>query len=177
MGVQVDLLITKHGTCDSRACAAKSALENGISGEMGGGTYTYLTLPGAYPPVIDYRSQLSLTSDQINNGTVDIRFLDETVQTMLRTKFALGLFESAYQTVVCLDSTLTLPCFADPYPYDDWRSFLRTNETRSLLHTMERESIVLLQNQNVLPLKKSGGSVALIGPQVDRVTVCLTLSD
>ncbi|KAF8525691.1 glycoside hydrolase [Gautieria morchelliformis] len=132
--VQVDLLITTHGTCDTRACAAKSALENGISGEMGGGTYTYLTLP-----------------DQINNGTVDIKFLDETVQTMLRTKFALGLFEN-------------------PYPYEDWRSFLRTNETRSLLHTMERETIVLLQNQNVLPLKKSGGSVALIGPQVDRVT-------
>ena len=63
-------------------------------------------------------------------------------------------------------------CFSDPYPYEDWHTFLRTNETRSLLHDMERETIVLLQNQNnVLPLKKTGGSVALIGPQVDRVTV------
>ena len=62
----------------------------------------------------------------------------------------------------------------DPYPYEDWRSFLRTNATRALLHEMERETIVLLKNQNnVLPLRKTGGSVALIGPQVNRVTVCL----
>lgn len=41
----VDLLITTHGTCVDRECAARTAVEN-ISGEMGGGTYTYLTLPG-----------------------------------------------------------------------------------------------------------------------------------
>lgn len=33
----VDLQITMHGTCDTRECAAKAALENGLSGEMGGG--------------------------------------------------------------------------------------------------------------------------------------------
>ena len=37
---------------------------------------------------------------------------------------------------------------------------------------MEQEAIVLLENRNsVLPLSKSISSVALIGPQVDRVTV------
>ncbi|KIJ33408.1 glycoside hydrolase family 3 protein [Sphaerobolus stellatus SS14] len=86
----IDLLISTHGTCDSRACAAKLGLENGIQ---------------------------------------------------------------------------------DPYPYADWRSTLRTNTTRTLLHQMEREAIVLLKNQNnILPLNKKGGSVALIGPQSDRVT-------
>ncbi|KAJ8469471.1 hypothetical protein ONZ51_g8966 [Trametes cubensis] len=131
----VDLLITTHGTCDTRECAAKTALENGLSGEMGGGSYTYLTLP-----------------DQVKAGTVDIKYIDETVEAMLRTKFALGLFEN-------------------PYPYDDYLSTLRTPETRELLHSMERETIVLLENkQNVLPLSKSINSVALIGPQVDRVS-------
>ncbi|KAH9887635.1 glycoside hydrolase superfamily [Cubamyces lactineus] len=131
----VDLLITTHGTCDTRECAAKTALENGLSGEMGGGTYTYLTLP-----------------DQVKAGTVDVKYIDETVKAMLRTKFALGLFEN-------------------PYPYDDYLSTLRTPETRELLHTMERETIVLLENkQNTLPLSKSINSVALIGPQVDRVS-------
>ncbi|OJT03499.1 Periplasmic beta-glucosidase [Trametes pubescens] len=131
----VDLLITTHGTCDTRECAAKTALENGISGEMGGGTYTYLTIP-----------------DQVKAGTIDIKFVDETVKTMLRTKFALGLFEN-------------------PYPYEDYLSTLRTSETRQLLHDMERETIVLLENrQNTLPLSKSISSVALIGPQVDRVS-------
>ncbi|KAI0333361.1 glycoside hydrolase [Cubamyces sp. BRFM 1775] len=131
----VDLLITTHGTCDTRECAAKTALENGLSGEMGGGTFTYLTLP-----------------DQVKAGTVDIKYIDETVKAMLRTKFALGLFEN-------------------PYPYDDYLSTLRTPETRDLLHTMERETIVLLENkQNTLPLSKSINSVALVGPQVDRVS-------
>jgi beta-glucosidase len=74
----VDLLITQHGTCPDRACAAKTTIEN-YSGEMGGGTYTYLTLP-----------------DQVQNGSVSITYIDKTVETVLRTKFALGLFESAY---------------------------------------------------------------------------------
>lgn len=61
---------------------------------------------------------------------------------------------------------------ADPYPYEDYLTTLRTPETRELLHTMEQEAIVLLENRNnVLPLSKSIGSIALIGPQVDRVSV------
>lgn len=37
---------------------------------------------------------------------------------------------------------------------------------------MEQETIVLLENRNsVLPLSKDIGSIALIGPQVDRVSV------
>ncbi|TCD71921.1 hypothetical protein EIP91_000053 [Steccherinum ochraceum] len=131
----VDLLITTHGTCDTRECAAKAAIENGLSGEMGGGTYTYLTLP-----------------DQVKAGTVDVKYIDETVKAMLRTKFSLGLFEN-------------------PYPYDDYLSTLRTPETRALLHQMESESIVLLENRNAtLPLSKDLSAIALIGPQVDRVS-------
>ncbi|KAH8103067.1 glycoside hydrolase superfamily [Cristinia sonorae] len=131
----VDLLMTTHGTCDTRECAAKTALENGLSGEMGGGTFTYLTLP-----------------DQVKTGTVDIKFIDETVKAMLRTKFSLGLFEN-------------------PFPYSDFASALRKPATRDLLHQMESESIVLLENRNgILPLSRSLKSVALIGPQVDRVS-------
>ncbi|KAJ7916268.1 glycoside hydrolase superfamily [Mycena leptocephala] len=130
----VDLLINLHGTCDTRECAAKTALESGISGEMGGGTYTYLTLPA-----------------QIAAGTVDVKFLDQTVSAMLRTKFSLGLFEN-------------------PYPYADYLSTLRTPASRSILHTIETESIVLLENRaKTLPISKSVKSIALIGPQADRL--------
>ncbi|KDQ52012.1 glycoside hydrolase family 3 protein [Jaapia argillacea MUCL 33604] len=131
----VDLLITLHGTCATRECAAKTALENGFSGEMGGGTYTYLTLP-----------------DQVGNGTVDVSYIDETVRTILRTKFTMGLFEN-------------------PYPYPDYASALRTPGTRAILHQMEQEAIVLLENRNnTLPLSKNINSIALIGPQADRVS-------
>ncbi|KAJ7683521.1 glycoside hydrolase superfamily [Mycena rosella] len=130
----VDLLTTLHDTCDTRECAAKTAVEN-ISGEMGGGAYLRLTF-----------------QHQIAAGTIDVEFLDQTATTMLRTKFALGLFEN-------------------PYPYDDYLSTLRTSASRSVLHAIESESIVLLENRaNTLPIGPSVKSIALIGPQVDRVT-------
>ncbi|KAI0734869.1 glycoside hydrolase superfamily [Fomitopsis betulina] len=130
-----DLLMTWHYTCADRECVAKQTLENGLQMEMGGGTYTYLTLP-----------------DQVAAGTVNVSYIDETVKTVLRTKFALGLFEN-------------------PYPYPDYLATLRTPETRDVLHQMEQEQIVLLENRNsVLPISKDVRSIALIGPQVDRVT-------
>ncbi|KAJ7733286.1 glycoside hydrolase [Mycena metata] len=129
-----NLLAQFHQVCDTRECAAKTAIEN-LSGEMGGGSYTYLTLP-----------------DQIAAGTVDVKLVDQTVTFMLRTKFSLGLFEN-------------------PYPYDDYLSTLRTPASRSILHAIETESIVLLENrENTLPIGKNVKSVALIGPQADRVT-------
>ncbi|PCH41789.1 hypothetical protein WOLCODRAFT_177550 [Wolfiporia cocos MD-104 SS10] len=122
-----DYLITWHGTCADRACAAKQVLENGLQMESGGG-------------------------NQVLDGSVDVRYVDETVATILRTKFAPGLFEN-------------------PYPYPDYVSTLRTSETRALLHQMEQEQIILLENRNAtLPLSKNISSIALIGPQVDRVS-------
>ena len=42
--------------------------------------------------------------DQITSGTVDISYVDETVKTILRTKFALGLFESTSEhvNIICV---------------------------------------------------------------------------
>jgi beta-glucosidase len=44
---------------------------------MGGGTYTFETLVS-----------------QVKAGKVDVKYIDETVRSVLRTKFVLGLFES-----------------------------------------------------------------------------------
>ena len=72
----------------------KLTLENGLSGEMGGGTYTYLMLPGSCHLVQLY--YLTCLVDQVASGSVDIKYIDETVKTVLRTKFALRLFESMF---------------------------------------------------------------------------------
>ncbi|KAI5117718.1 hypothetical protein M0805_001804 [Coniferiporia weirii] len=132
----IDLLISQHQTCDTRECAAREALVNGVQGEMGGGSYTYLTLP-----------------DQVKAGTVKESDIDAAVVTMLRTKFTLGLFEN-------------------PYPYADYNATLRTQATRNILHQMEQEAIVLLENRDsTLPIDSSKASkVAIIGPQSDRVS-------
>jgi len=90
---------------------------------------------------------------------------------MLRAKFALGLFES---TILCfLIESLDLQLFGlDPYPYEDYKSMIRTPASREVLHEAETESIVLLENRkNTLPLKKNIGSIALVGPQANRVSV------
>ena len=98
-------------------------------------------------------------------------YIDETVKTVLRTKFALGLFESMHTRYVGLKASANPSC-PDPYPYPDYLATLRTPETRELLHQMEQEQIVLLENRNsVLPISKNVSSIALIGPQVNRVTV------
>lgn len=134
---------------------------------MGGGTYTYLTLPGPCRPVQLYN--LIYTLDQIASGSVDVHYVDETVKTVLRTKFALGLFESKFYHII---TSCTQLCDSDPYPYPDYASTMRTQTTRDLLHQLEQEAIVLLENNNnILPLSTNISSIALIGPQSDRVTV------
>ena len=71
---------------------------------------------------------------------------------------------------------LTLPRL-DPYPYPDYNTSLRTRATRDVLHQMEQETIVLLENRNeTLPLSSSDDlKVAIIGPQGNRVSVKLSI--
>ena len=64
----------------------------------------------------------------------------------------------------------------DPYPYSDYLDIIRNPASRSVLHQVETEAIVLLENHNnILPLSNDIGSIALIGPQADRVTVRSTV--
>lgn len=120
-----------------------------------------------------------MMADQIEAGTIQESYLDTTVRAMLTTKFSLGLFESSYNYLFPCNVRYSSKPHIDPYPYPDYESTLRTSQTRALLHQMEQETIVLLENKNnLLPLSKNIGSIALIGPQVDRVSVrfiCTTL--
>ncbi|KAG6868294.1 hypothetical protein C0993_005370 [Termitomyces sp. T159_Od127] len=93
-----------------------------------------------------------LLTDIVQAGTVSVDSIDTTVQSILRVKFALGLFE-------------------DPYPYEDYLDSIRTPASRDVLHAADAESIVLLENRaHTLPLSTGMRAVALIGPQADRVT-------
>lgn len=84
----------------------------------------------------------------IREGIVDEKILDDAVRRILRVKFELGLFD-------------------DPYRYCDTK-----NEKENIGHPSHHEavldvakkSIVLLKNEgNLLPLKKEGQKIALIG--------------
>jgi len=93
-----------------------------------------------------YREELV---NLVRQGKVDMKYIDDAVRRILRIKFQLGLFD-------------------DPYRYCN-----PEREKEMILHPdhlkaakeMAVKSMVLLRNEgNILPLKKSNQTIALIGP-------------
>ena len=84
----------------------------------------------------------------VEDGKLDIEYVDTAVSRVLRAKFELGLFENPYPAA----------------PEDKWHELIHSDEAVDLARELDKESIVLLENHdNVLPLKKSG-SIAVLGP-------------
>lgn len=82
----------------------------------------------------------------VKEGRISMERLDDIVARVLRVKMELGLFE---------------------HPYTDetaWENVIRCQKHRDISHKVAQESIVLLKNNGVLPLKQDISSVALIGP-------------
>ncbi|MGQ0503258.1 MAG: glycoside hydrolase family 3 N-terminal domain-containing protein [Panacagrimonas sp.] len=88
-------------------------------------------------------------SSLVETGEVPLAVVDEAVRRVLRTKKRLGLFERPYRSL-------------DPAVQ---KRETRSPAARSLARISARASIVLLKNEGkVLPLHKSGQSIAVIGP-------------
>ncbi len=85
----------------------------------------------------------------ITKGEISIDMVDCAVRRHLHKKFELGLFENPY--------------------VDEGRvpEFFETAEQRKLAHQIALQSMVLLKNDGLLPLKKSTGTLAVIGPNAD----------
>ncbi|WP_299888863.1 beta-glucosidase BglX [uncultured Lacinutrix sp.] len=84
----------------------------------------------------------------VREGTVKESILDDAVRRILRVKFELGLFE-------------------DPYRYCDEareKEIIGNKKNHDAVLDMAKKSIVLLKNENnLLPLKKEGQNIVLIG--------------
>jgi len=82
------------------------------------------------------------------SGKVDEKLIDDAVSRVLRIKFRVGLFD-------------------DPYKYCDEnreKNLILTKENLAVAREAARKSIVLLKNErNLLPLKKDGQKIAVIG--------------
>ena len=83
-------------------------------------------------------------------GETDIAVLNRAVLRVLEAKFRMGLFEHPY----ALQGEELRAAFSDPYD-------------RELSLRSARESLVLLENDGALPLKKTVKKIALIGPHAD----------
>ena len=95
---------------------------------------------------------LEYINELLNEGKVKMSQIDDAVSRILKVKYELGLFD-------------------DPYKYlDNEREKNVTGSKEILDATLEvaKHSIVLLKNEgNILPLKKNGQKIALIGPLAD----------
>ncbi|WP_090119165.1 beta-glucosidase BglX [Lutibacter oricola] len=85
----------------------------------------------------------------VKNGEVKEELIDNAVKRILTVKYELGLFE-------------------DPYKYCDTereKSVVGSKKNHEAVLDMAKKSIVLLKNENqLLPLKKQGLNIAVIGP-------------
>jgi beta-glucosidase len=82
----------------------------------------------------------------LDRGYVDPAIVDQAVARILRAKFELGVFE---------------------YPYVGPDVPRDAEADRALAQTIARRSLVLVQNDGVLPLQDDLGVVAVIGPNAD----------
>ena len=88
--------------------------------------------------------------ENVEEGKVSVPTIDRSVRRVLETKFRLGLFENP---------------FVDP---EKAKKVSNTQEHQRLALQAAREGIILLKNENnLLPLKKSIKSIAVIGPNAD----------
>jgi beta-glucosidase len=82
----------------------------------------------------------------IDRGAIAMSDVDEAVRRVLEAKLRLGLFERPYVDV------------------DRVAAQTRTPEQIALSRQLATESLVLLRNDGVLPLRRGIGSIAVIGP-------------
>lgn len=85
----------------------------------------------------------------LEKGEIDLSLIDVAVKRHVTKKFELGLFENPY-----VDAGRVLEVFETP-------------EQRMLAREIARQSIVLLKNDGLLPLKKTINTLAVIGPNAN----------
>ena len=121
---------THHVAADVKE-AGKLSLEAGVDMDLGANAYGKRTL------------------ELLNEGRLDMKYVDAAVANILRLKFKMGLFENPYVSP------------------KDAKQYVRSEAHRQVAREVAREGIVLLKNDGILPLSKDVKSIAVIGPNAD----------
>ena len=103
---------------------------------------------------MESRSYIKHLANLVKEGIVSESLVDDAVKTILTKKFEMGLFD-------------------DPFRFQDEareKRELNNPEHVKAARSMAEKSIVLLKNENnLLPLSKHPGTLALIGPIIKKV--------
>lgn len=131
----VERLMTFHHAAGSREEAARMALMAGVDLNIDS---TYETL-----------------EKQVEEGTLDLTYIDRAVRRILTVKFELGLFDNTY---------------GDP---EMVKKVVRNAEKVALAKKVADESAVLLENKNdILPLDlQKYKSIAVVGPNSNQAVL------
>ena len=102
-----------------------------------------------FPHGADYKN----LQEAIDKGLVKLEVLERAVKDVLRTKFRLGLFDK------------------DAYLYSKEDIKLDTPEERQTAYDIAAQSVVLLENNGILPLNTSNSSknILLTGPNANSI--------
>lgn len=87
----------------------------------------------------------------LNGGRITIEDIDKAVKNVLKLKFEMGLFENPYINV------------------KDAEKNVHNSKHIELARKVAQESIILLKNDDILPLSKNTKSIAVIGPNADNI--------
>jgi beta-glucosidase len=128
----VERLETFHHEVNSQEDAAKKSLIAGVDLDVYG---AYETLEG-----------------MVNNGKLDLKYIDQAVRRVLSVKFRLGLFDNPFGSPAKVQKVV------------------RSAKNIGISKEVADESAVLLKNDNhILPLNLSKyKSIALVGPNSDQ---------
>lgn len=85
----------------------------------------------------------------VNEGKIPMALVDDAVRRILRVKFSLGLFD---------ENKTRMP-----------KSVIGSKAHVEINHEITRESLVLLENNGILPLKEAPKKIAVIGPNADSI--------
>ncbi|CAK7065826.1 MAG: hypothetical protein PARBA_02499 [Parabacteroides sp.] len=88
----------------------------------------------------------------VNKGLIDEKYIDESVKRLFMVRFRLGMFDP--------DSIVTYANIPE--------KVLNSPTHKEQALKLARESIVLLKNDGILPLKKDIGHIAILGPNADN---------
>lgn len=94
------------------------------------------------------RSYLLNLKDLIEKGEVDVAVLDEAVRRVLRLKMQLGIFDQ-------------------PYARKAERSDIYSESVLETACRLAEESVVMLKNDNALPIEGTVRKVLVVGPMAD----------
>ncbi|MEE2770601.1 MAG: glycoside hydrolase family 3 N-terminal domain-containing protein [Bacteroidota bacterium] len=126
-----------HNVVENAEEAAALAVKSGVNLNCGD---TYPSLPKA-----------------VEDGLVTEEEIDEQLAILLKTKFKLGLFDSA-----------------EDNPYSSLsEKDLNTKEHRELAREVAQKSIVMLKNDGVLPLKNDLSKYFITGPNATSIEILL----